>query len=254
MKKILFTLAIGIATLTSCTEDDSITTPPSDEVGVLLKKIIDTFDDGSTAETIFTYNGNKLIKTEEVADFGNGLETYIDEYTYTGELLTRIDHSGSDSMGNPDSEYTILEYDASNRLITETYYYASNTDVNTYVHNVDGTITFNESGGMIYVYTFVNGNIIQEDNTNGDSDYTSTYDNKNGYLKNIHQSEVFALLGDLVFQNNLLTYSNTGGLFFNDNEANTYVYNSGDYPVTSTTVSNPGEVNEEVSNAEFFYE
>lgn len=253
-KIILFTLAIGIATLTSCTEDDSTTViTPVNDLGMLVKKDIITYTDGSTDTANYTYDGNKLMRVEIVGDFGNGPETEIEEFTYTGELLTRIDEEYFDSMGNPVSNYTILEYDSSNRLITETRYYSSNTDVNTYVHNTDGTVTFNEDGGEIYI-PYVNGNLITENNTNGDSDYTSTYDDKNGAFKNIHQREVFELLGHYAFNNNLMSFTNTGGLTYPNNETYSYTYNSADYPIASTNVYYPGTANEEFSSKEYFYE
>lgn len=244
MKKVLFTLAIGLATLTSC-ESDSETTPNNNAVGVLLTKTIDTFDDGSTVTGTYTYDGNKL--TEMSFDDG-----FRDEFTYTNGLLTKIEEYTDDVLDLT----TVLEYDSSDRLIKETYTFTGQaSDVNTFVYNADGTVTFNEDGGQIYVYSYSGGNNVSEDNTNGDGDYTSTYDSKNGVFKNIHQREVFELLGYYASVNNLLTYTNTSGTGYDDeDETNTYTYNASNYPATSVQTYYAGTIDEETTNTEYFYE
>ena len=81
MKKLLFTLAIALTTLTSC-ESDLVSAPSNDNIvdGVLLKSVVDS--DGITTQ--FTYVGNKLIKFED-----NDV-SFSETFTYTGELLTQV--------------------------------------------------------------------------------------------------------------------------------------------------------------------
>ncbi|PHS10962.1 MAG: hypothetical protein COA88_01365 [Kordia sp.] len=118
MKKLLFTLAIGIAMLTSCTEDHStITTPPSDEGGVLLKRDVISNTDGSVNNTSdYTYDGNKITKIVNVSEFGT--ETTI--YTYTNDLLTSIEEQLLDPMSVLQTDIIVLEYDSNDRVIKET--------------------------------------------------------------------------------------------------------------------------------------
>lgn len=247
MRKTIFTLFVAAATLLSCSSDDSLSnnpTPTND--GVLLKKVIDTFSDPSVGAvtTDLTYDGNKL--TDMV--FSDG---YSYKYIYVNDLLTTVEDYDGTTLESTAS----LEYDSNNRLIkVTTVFTGANTIIDTFTHNSDGTITENENGGAVYVYTFSNGNEITQDHTNGDNDYTSVYDDKNGVFKNIHQREVFQLLGNYAFNNNLLSRTNTSGLTPNENEEATYTYNSSNYPLTAVTVLEAGTVNEETTTSQFFYE
>lgn len=221
---------------------------------VLPRQITQTYSDGSTIVSDYTFNGDRLTKIEYTIDFvGSMTETETEEFTYSGDLLTRIDESSTDSSGNAETAFSILEYDSSNQLITETYNTATNIQENSYVHNTDGTVTLNEDGGQIYVYTIENGNVVSENNTNGNQDYTSTYDTNNGIVKNIYAREVFALLGYTMSNNNLLSYTNTGGATFPDNENNTYSYNSANYPISSNTIENQGTADEETYTSQITY-
>ncbi|WP_452233105.1 hypothetical protein [Lacinutrix sp. MEBiC02595] len=221
---------------------------------ILPRQITQTYGDGSTIVSDFTFTGNRLTKVEYTIDFvGSSTEIEMEEFTYSGDLLVRIDESSTDSSGNIETAFSVLEYNASNQLITETYNTSTNTQVNTFVHNTNGTVTFNEDGGQIYVYTMENGNIISEDNTNGNQDYSYTYDAKNGISKNVYAKEVLALLGYTTFNNNPLSYTNTGGATFPDNENNTYTYNTDNYPVTSNTSENPGTADEETYTSMITY-
>lgn len=221
---------------------------------VLPRQITQTYSDGSTIVSDYTFNGDRLTKIEYTIDFvGSMTETETEEFTYSGDLLTRIDESSTDSSGNAETAFSILEYDSSNQLITETYNTATNIQENSYVHNTDGTVTLNEDGGQIYIYTIENGNVVSENNTNGNQDYTSTYDTNNGIVKNIYAREVFALLGYTMSNNNLLSYTNTGGATFPDNENNTYSYNSANYPISSNTIENQGTADEETYTSQITY-
>ncbi|WP_055446200.1 hypothetical protein [Lacinutrix mariniflava] len=221
---------------------------------VLPKKSIQTYADGSTIIGDYTFNGNKLTKIEYTINFvGEPTETEVEEFTYNGDLLAQIDIV-ENSAGFTETDSMVLEYNSDNELITVTTTLDdTNIQIDNYVHNPDGTITHNEDGGQVYIYTIENGNIILENNTNGNNDYTYTYDDKNGISKNIHKREVFAVLGYTAFNNNYLSYINTGGSTVPDNENNTYTYNSDNYPITSNTVYNQGSADEETHTTEYTY-
>ena len=244
MKKLLFTLAIGLVTLTSC-ESDLVSAPPSDSVdggvndGVLVTKIID--DTG--IETDYTYNGNKLTKQEDNDGFS-------ETYTYTGELLTKSVevYEGITYIDN-------LEYDSSNRLMRVTD--GDGIMKYEYTYNADGTITQTETSGGQTIYTYVNGNLISEDYVGGEYDYSFTYDDKNNPIKNIHQSEVFELLGYYAYSNNLLTQQYDGNEASYETITTTYTYNENGYPATSTEVlsiyfNSTLETNETITS-QYFY-
>jgi len=256
MKKILFTLAIGIATLTSC-DSDLVSAPPNDSIeggtsegntndGVLLRRIIEV-EDGITSD--YFYEGNKLIKIE---DSDGESETY----TYTDGLLTKIVEVYPDFDGSLQTSIETFEYNSDNKLIKENH---DGVLAYTFVHNTDGTITETESpGGSINVYTYLNGNLMIQANTNGEQDYVNTYDTKNSPYKNVYQRETLELIGYYAYSNNLLTTEYNGNGTSYENTATTYTYNSSGYPVTSTEVFdiyvNSTLESTSTSNAQFFYE
>lgn len=220
---------------------------------LLPRQIIHTYPDGSTITEDYTFNGTRLTREEITYNFvGEPNETDVYEYTYSNDLLVRIDIATTDGLGNPETYHTILEYDSSNQLISETHYFPGNTQIDTYTHNSDGTVTFTEGGEETYIYTIVNGNLMSKEHTNGPHDYTYTYDDKNGFAKNVFGIGVFGI-NSFGINNNLLNAINTGGASFPDNESNTYTYNSDDYPLTSTTVENEGTAEENTFTTEYYY-
>lgn len=246
MKKIIFLLFLSGAVLTSCSDNDSSDddgNPPSDTV--LLKTLIETFE-GEDLVINYTYSGNRLIGSSDS-------DGYSEVFTYTGDLLTMIEEFEDGVL-----DYrTELAYDANNRLITETITFgAQNVEVNQFTYNADGTITKQEAGENAYIYTYdQDGNRIAEEDIDGGQDYTYTYDSKNGALKNIHQREVFELLGYYAYNNNLLDEINTGGVAFADEASYTYEYNNLDYPESAVeTVTLDGIGEEEVYTLQFIYE
>ncbi|NQY29116.1 MAG: hypothetical protein HRT69_06550 [Flavobacteriaceae bacterium] len=264
MKKLLFTLAIGLATLTSC-ESDLVSAPPSDSVGgaaydgVLLKKDIISNADGTVNNTSeYTYDGNKIIKIVNVSEFGT--ETTI--YAYTDNLLTRIDDEHVNPSGAISSEVNLIEYDSNDRVIKETVTYEVGApSVDTYLYNADGTVTYTEGVGSgnegVSVFTLLSGNLVSTVSTApwGDYNYTYTYDEKNNPFRNIHQARVFALIGNLSTPNNVLTKTQTSGSDMGGNdEVNTHAYNPEGYPIASTEVYAPGTVYAETTTTEYFYE
>lgn len=226
---------------------------------VLPRQIIETYEDGSTIVRDFFYNGNRLIKDEVTYNYvGEAIETDINEYTYENDLLVRIDNDFTGPTGNNESNYSIFDYNSSNQLISETIYFIENgqiinTQVDTFTHNTDGTITFIEGGEETYLLTFENGNLIIREHINGENDYTYVYDNKNAVVKSIYAREVLGLFSYESGINNLVSAVNTGGAINTDNLNITYTYNSENYPETSITVINQGTSGEETFTTEYFY-
>ena len=244
MKKLIFIFCAFGLTFNSCSSDDS-TDDTGDPDTVLLKSTTETYEDGVFV-TNYTYSDNKLVGISysggdsEVFNYTNNLLTSIKEYI-DGELDTEIE----------------LEYDSNNRLVTETYMYDFGPgEVNTYTYNADGTVTMLEAGVNTYIYTYDTlGNRIEEEDVNGNQDYVYTYDTKNNPFKNIHQSEVFELMGHSTYKNNVLTYVNTSGVSSDISDAYTssYSYNNADYPTSSTITYVPGTDYEEDIFVELSY-
>ena len=255
MRKTIFTLFVAAATLLSCSSDDSSSiTPPVDASGTLLKRIVETFEDGSTGTYDFTYDGNKL--TSWVIDAGTAdVETIT--YTYTNDLLTGIE---ADLIDTIDDNTVVIAYDSNNNISVVTRTDSSGTIQTTYVYNNDGTVTATEGGGATTTYNITSGNIVEEAFVfNADNETrTVSFDDKNGCFKNIHQAETLSLLNDIYTvyntMNNETSVVVTGTNVFPDDSYNvTYQYNSNNYPVSSTRTEAPGTVDEEVITSVYTY-
>jgi hypothetical protein len=152
-----------IAGLASCSSSDDA---PAQE-GVLIKKIVETFDGGDSHTTIYGYNGNKL----SYALTGDDDRKIV--YTYSGNLLTRVSFQDLDG---DESAYTEFEYDGSQRLIHLT---AGNSWNNTpnyadYTYNDDNAISvqYQLYDNFEMEYSIENGKIFRE---NGDIVKSETY-------------------------------------------------------------------------------
>jgi len=245
MKKVLFTLVIGFVVLTSC-DSDLVNLPPDDSVGggVLLKKVLGVYN-GISVTTDLTYNGNKLM---QISDNDGSIDTFV----YTNELLTQSIHTFNGS-----SSVRTFEYDSSNRLEKR---YHNGSLAYTYVYNSDGTISKTEStGGSVTVLTYTNGNLVNKAYTNTTAGVSSvityTYDNKKNPFANIHQTDVFALLG-YYNVNNVLVSATSGSAADNyDNSTTVYgAYNSNNFPLEDSTITAVGTIDEETSTSQYFYE
>ena len=78
MKKLLYLFTFLMIILSSCSSDNDDSSSP-----VLLKKYVETLEDGSTFTMNFNYNGNKLLGS--TGDFNSSTTV-----TYTGNLITEI--------------------------------------------------------------------------------------------------------------------------------------------------------------------
>ncbi|NHN28027.1 hypothetical protein FIA58_020305 [Flavobacterium jejuense] len=258
MKKILTTLSIIALVFTSCSKDDS----PSEETSssVLVKKMIltstDEDDDSYYNSTYnFSYNGNKI--TTVTHDNGR------DEYTYSNELLTKIE---TYDLTNVLVYEEIFTYNSTSQLVDYKFRDILDDfeDVNLYTYNSNGTITvknFHRSIGSTTVptitydsvYYLTNGEISKIENSNGT--YIGIHDGKNSPFKNViglnNAIILDAHMGDYEFYG---ASSNYVSLAVNTNIGlwGTYTYDSNNYPVTAEFVfkNSPTEA---TVNAQYFY-
>lgn len=263
MKKIFAMAAIALFIMTSCSNDSSSSNNNNNNTdAVLLKKIVDTDEDGTYTST-FTYNGTKLNRID------NSDGSY-EVYSYTDEGLGGLTYDLILSVKSYDSDNEVTEevsylYNTENKLAQATwlYYGGSNLEAQTikYTHNSDNTITWEDYGATSHVIE--SGKIYQnkfETNAAAFDPWpahintsTYTYDGKNNPWKNITGYDKIYFAGTeegLTWSQNITSevYSNTLGV--NQNySTTTYTYNSDNYPVTS-------EENESgyVINTQYFYE
>lgn len=241
MKKLICLIGICALVLTSCSTSDSAST--TDENEVLVMSEVDTYaNDGSTFTTNFTYDGKKLVQT-------TSSDGYHELYTYTGDLLTKIE-----------------SFDAGNTLLQrETYSYSSDGLLEsslsldytynkgfreTYIYNIDGTVSVAGFEGDLVsqvnanrtgVVSFVNGEVTNYENTNITFGETSTttyvYDTKNNPFKNVigFDKLIFVNSEAVRATHNVLTQSYTSPsltyVF-----SSSYTYNGLNFPTLQTTI------------------
>jgi len=242
MKKLLFTLAISLATLTSC-ESDLVSAPPSDASsstsnndGILPTKVVIVDPNGATETIEYTYNGMTLIK--EVSSDGS----YYD-YVYVDNKLTEI------NLTSPQND-NILEsytYDNEGRVAT-----VSTNIIGTGVYdyslsyNADSSVITEISttipGATASTTTISNGNMVGE--TGGGSAnevITYTHDTMNAPFKNINNRDILVTINsensyNYQFNANNILTENTTSSMFSEVITNTYTYTDFNYP--RTTVEN----------------
>ncbi len=202
MKKFLLLFCAMTLALTSCSSDDN----SSDTV--LLKKVVLTGSEGKTTVN-YTYNGNKLVSV--VDDF----KVINMHYTYTGDLITKIDFKLPDGSIEQTNTFTYgtdgklatfvrVEFDEDDfKGYKEVYTYNANGTISVKAYNGDDKTQTNATGTS--TITFVNGDVSEITSTNS-PDHKYTYDSKNNAAKNVLGLDKIAFVdgeGTDVFHNQL---------------------------------------------------
>lgn len=229
MKKLLCLLSTVLLVFTSCSKDDN---DSSDPVSPMLVKKITTIDaKGNSSSESYLYNGNKIVSmTEE--------DGSVTKYTYTGDLITKIEEFDSTGALNLTANYTYIEgkLDSSvDNYSNNTYYYKTK-----YTHNQDETISYEQFIGAVSTgieekygptgkYTYKEGNVVKLEvsYSGGESFYTYEYDTKNNPFKNV--LGYYNLLLDDLCANNVIKEISTSEKVY------TYKYNENNYPTEKIT-------------------
>ena len=252
MKKIILLIcATTLFVACSSSSDDAPVptptppTPPTQSTDVLLSRF-ETTRYGNYFEN-FTYNGNKLVKTNRP---GN-VEV---KFTYTGNLITLSENFKNNVLATN----VVSTYDFANEKISETFqtdFFATSAKrlkTKLFFPNSQGITEFqlldvNSSGGETLKatgsLTIVNGNLIKYTYTSIEYNevVNYTYDTKKNARRNITGFNNILLLSEELSLNNVLTTNeirnNTSGGTPTQTITNTnftYIYNSNNYPVSST--------------------
>lgn len=232
MKKLLYLFTTSLLVLTSCSKDDNDSSSPVSSI--LVKKIIDIDIDGSSSTRNYEYNGNKIVSMTE-----DGL---LYKYTYTGDYITKIEEFDTEGKVDITTEYSYTNGKLTTSIEKNTgakYYYKT-----TYVHNTDGTVSYDNFRGNVETgieqeygatgkYTLKDGNMLKlEVSYYGDENaYVYEYDNKNHPLKNV--TGLGLLLDDETLVNNLVKETATlgsGDKLSTSITTYTYKYDVNNYP------------------------
>ncbi|KQB40342.1 hypothetical protein RC62_229 [Flavobacterium aquidurense] len=224
--------------MASCSSDDS-----SDVAAetLLPKKIIETTVENSKSGSLtytLTYDGNKI---KEIAGSDAGRSVY----TYTGDLITKVEFYVSGSLYYTD----VYAYEGGKLAskITTAESNKTSQDKLTFVYNANGTITSKASAVVNKVeipydgtttYTFSNGNLVSTEYVDGEKEIiTSTFDDKKSPFTNITGAKLLLDLDDnfdFASLNNALkhvtvTYDSDGKITQTATVTTTNKYNASNY-------------------------
>jgi hypothetical protein len=255
-KNIFWVLSIFVLTLYSCSND-------TDDSIKLLKKIVATSADGTSATTLFTYNGNKIVSID-------GVQKHID-FTYTDDLISKTVTLNKTNQLLETIEYT---YVVGQLVRTKSL---DNYMIN-YIHNSDGTVSYEKlvinSGnqevkmyhGILY---FQNENFIKDerilDNTASGvlSKYSVSfdYDSKHNPLYNVLGYKKLLDYNEGISSNNSLISTVIASVSKDDQiissakfYKNSFAYDLENYPteqVTDNAISD--DVNTGYLKSQYFY-
>ncbi|HEY4627714.1 MAG TPA: hypothetical protein VIH02_00360 [Flavobacterium sp.] len=198
-KSIFWLLSIFLLTLYSCSNDN-------DDTVKLLKKVVETPEEGTPETTLFTYNGNEIVSID-----GTLKRT---DFTYTDGLITKIV-----TLNKTNQLFEAIGYSYLNGKLDKVES-LGNYRIK-YIHNSDKTVSYErfmisgnqqvkEFHGTLY---FENENLIKDerilDNTNAGviSNYSVSFDydaNKNplfhvkGFMELLNQNEKISLNNSLI--------------------------------------------------------
>lgn len=264
MKKITSLFVVLLLILTSCSSDDSSENSSPDSSVILVKKIVQTANDGKTFTSEFSYDGRKIIKQIKKE---NNLYVQTINYYYTGDLITKYEVTkGSEFVSSVEIKYEGNKlkklFSKMKTEIPDLFLYTKSD----YTHNADGTIsivqkdvdidTQEEKNPIMGELTYSNGNVVKEVYNITYYDITTNviyeYDSKNSPFKNILGANYLLNIGGfgyLVNNNTKMTIADTskpsGFRIF----ITTFTYDANNFPLESKRL----EDNESEFKTQFFY-
>jgi hypothetical protein len=239
MKKLLYILLA--ITFIGCSSEEEMT--DSTEVVIpliILPKTQTSSENGWYLE--YDYNGRKLIESR--LWINNVYQSKI-IYTYTGDLITKLEQFGetgdvvNDESNSGGSYYF---YSNAGKLIErQTFYFEDGNEVisriTNYAYNPDETTT-ERWGDEIIIYSFSNNEITSVQTSNGVENSTSTIilDEKNNPFKNVLGYNKIDI--PTFSQQNLIYYKRIYSSGITENETvMEYTYNSDNYPTTKKQIT-----------------
>jgi hypothetical protein len=253
MKKanVFWVLAAMLFVFYSCVNDKSGNTK-------LLTKLIETSENGSSVTTLFTYNGNEIVRAE------NGKEQL--NYTYTNGLISKIV-----TKNKSDQSIITVDYKYENeKLITVKS--SDNYWIN-FVHNTDGTVVYerftlnakNQEVKLFHgIISFKDGNLIKDKRILDDTAVGVVTTKNLSFEYDSKKNPMHSILGfdKLVNQNQLMSINNSVISVVENSTTNaldqiissarlyksTFEYDTDDYPsvqINENTIGNTGYLKSE---------
>ena len=190
MKKLL--LLFTILTILSCSKDDDTANNDNTngDTNVLIKKITENYDDGSTTYVYvadYVYDENKIVSIKEYMN-DNLIHTH--NFTYTNNLISSYN---SINESNANITTTLLTYDNNNRIIEHTFNLFGQDYTDYYTYN-GNTVSSDDCMSM----ELQNNQIISFTEYNDDCQtifgtISITYDNNKNAFSNIEGYSWYSL-------------------------------------------------------------
>lgn len=227
----------------------------------LLTKLIETAENGSSVTTLFTYNGNEIVKAE------NGKQEL--NYTYTNGLISKIS-----TKNKSDQSIITVDYKYENEKLISVKS-SDNYWIN-FIHNTDGTIAYerftlhtNNQEVKLYhgIISFKEGNLIKDKRILDDTAVGIVTTNNVSFEYDSKKNPMHSILGfdKLVDQNQLMSINNSVISVVENSTTNafdqiissarlyksTFEYDTDDYPsvqINENTIGNTGYL-----KSEYFY-
>jgi hypothetical protein len=251
MKKLIIS-SLALLAMASCSSDDNTTeeNQPVDPTTIVPTKFTEITQDNQTYITEFKYDGTKVL---EKSDVGTNEKTV---YTYNGDLIVKTeDFEGTNIVYTREFSYTngkvtaekVTSKKSGGTLIyTKSFQYLSESHVQ---YNEYATSTYTPATGHTNikfsnndVYISSNGNLISATMTyEGQTRaYTYSYDGQNNPARNIKGflkiNFLLSLEGETAY-NNLLTMHETysGPTTGNTSSSSVHTYNDNNFPTKTVT-------------------
>jgi hypothetical protein len=239
MKKvfILFFISVFILTLTSCTSDNDDTVQVK-----LVQKIIEVNEDKTSSTLNFTYDVNKISSIES--------DEFLKTFIYTGNLITKIIEVNKITQAQ-----SSFDYNYTNDLLTKII--SSDNHTLNYIHQADGTVTFEKTTtdtnnnivvlwrGILSLNT--NNNVIENNKTLEPSaanvlekeDFNFGYDTRSNPLSNIIGFNKLLDHSNMISKNNVTSILEINSTRYLDSEEEVssafvitkqYIYDKAGYP------------------------
>lgn len=268
MKKLILPLCFGFV-LASCSRDNHseefVNNPKTttQEIPVLLTKVVNVEENGDVEISTFEYDGDKVLK------FASGYENgwaISKVWNYIGDVMSSV----ISTENNGEKETTNFTYNSKNKIEKSVSVnvvklndgnVVTTTNVKNYTYNAGGIVVVNESekseysvdsqfnrvGNAKYTYTIQNDLITKlvKENEDGVTTITYRYDDKNAPMKNIKGVsaviyEMFdggaigTLKNNVVFSQ-VVEVSKHDGTTTTSTDEYAYEYNAKGYPIKVTS-------------------
>ncbi|WP_300687690.1 hypothetical protein [Chryseobacterium sp.] len=253
MKKLIFS-SLAIAVISSCVSNDN----PADHrdngttenTPYLLKKSTEITQDGQSFVVDYKYNGTKITESFDVANKEKTIYTYdgdniVKTKLYDKNGILKVMREFTYANGKMVSEKVTDTHQPGTLVYTESYQYLSESHIK---HNDYQSVTYNPSTGVYSniqyvdkdIYLDVNGNLLSSTYTHNGTTYSTTfsYDGNNHPMKNVKgyvKMDMFSL-GDGETGYNNLTNSNgnyAGALNGTNKTKGVHTFNTASYPTQS---------------------